>query len=58
MCYCKLLYFRQYQFSSNCQKRQFPQYENSSDRKFVISGIDENGENWYITNNNKFTVFF
>ena len=28
--YCKLLYFRQYQFLSNCEKRQFRQYVNSS----------------------------
>ena len=28
--YCKLLYFRWYQFSSNCEKRQFRQYVNSS----------------------------
>ena len=29
-CYCKLLYFRQYQFSSNDEKRQFRQDINSS----------------------------
>ena len=28
--YCKFLYFRQYQFSSNCEKRQFCLYVNSS----------------------------
>ena len=28
--YCKLLYFRQYQFSSNGEKRRFRQYVNSS----------------------------
>ena len=28
--YCKLLYFRQYKFSSNCEKRQFRQFVNSS----------------------------
>ena len=31
-------------------------YLYSSVRKFVIEGTDENGENWYITNNNQFTV--
>ena len=25
-------------------------------RKFVITDTDENGENWYMTNNNQFTV--
>ena len=28
----------------------------SSVRKFVIEGTDENGKNWYMTNNNQFTV--
>ena len=31
-------------------------YAYSSVRKFVIEGTDENGENWYMTNNNQFTV--
>ena len=31
-------------------------YFYSSVRKFVIEGTDENGENWYMTNNNQFTV--
>ena len=26
-------------------------------REFVISDTDENGENWYMANNNQFTVF-
>ena len=25
-------------------------------RNFVIAGTDENGENWYMTKNNQFTV--
>ena len=33
-------------------------YLYSSVRKFVIEGTDENGENWYMTNNNQFTVAF
>ena len=32
-------------------------YLYSSVRIFVIAGIDENGENWYMTNNNQFTVY-
>ena len=32
-------------------------YLYSSVRKFVIMDTDENGENWYMTNNNQFTVF-
>ena len=32
-------------------------YLYSSVRKFVIGGTDENGENWYMTNNNQFTVY-
>ena len=28
----------------------------SSVRNFVIAGTDENGENWYMTNSNQFTV--
>ena len=32
-------------------------YLYSSVRKFVIEGTDLNGENWYKTNNNQFTVF-
>ena len=31
-------------------------YLYSSVRKFFIEGTDENGENWYMTNNNQFTV--
>ena len=30
-------------------------YLYSSVRKFVIMDTDENGENWYMTNNNQFT---
>ena len=32
-------------------------YLYSSVRKFIIEGTDENGENWYMTNNNQFTVW-
>ena len=32
-------------------------YLYSSVRKFIIEGTDENGENWYTTNNNQFTVY-
>ena len=28
----------------------------SSVRNFVIAGTEENGENWYMTNNNQFTL--
>ena len=31
-------------------------YLYSSVRNFVIEGTHENGENWYMTNNNQFTV--
>ena len=31
-------------------------YSYSSVRKFVIEDTDENGENWYVTINNQFTV--
>ena len=31
-------------------------YLYSSVRYFVIAGTDENGENWYMTKNNQFTV--
>ena len=31
-------------------------YSYSSVRNFVIAGTDENGENWYMTNNKQFTV--
>ena len=30
----------------------------SSVRKFVITDTEENGENWYMTNNNQFTVLY
>ena len=33
-------------------------YSYSSVRKFVIKGTDENGKNWYMTNNNQFTVLY
>ena len=31
-------------------------YLYSSVRNFVIAGTEEKGENWYMTNNNQFTV--
>ena len=33
-------------------------YLYSSVRNFVIAGTDENGENWYMTNINQFTVSY
>ena len=33
-------------------------YLYSSVGKFVNEGTDENGENWYMTNNNQFTVLY
>ena len=32
-------------------------YLYSSVHNFVIAGTDENGENWYMTNNNQFTAY-
>ena len=32
-------------------------YLYSSVRYFVIADTDENSENWYMTNNNQFTVY-
>ena len=32
-------------------------YSYLSVRNFVIADTDENGENWYMTNNSQFTVF-
>ena len=31
-------------------------YLYSSVRNFIIEDTNENGENWYMTNNNEFTV--